>query len=104
EVHNGMWTLLIQGIAEDDKANPGDAAYYLAAAVEAQLAKLTAMKPGRPVPLYPDDHLLGGLVTGIEIAPPLVRPPEKEVSSTAYFFLPLLVGVAVAPGQPYTSP
>lgn len=97
-----QWTLLIQGVADDDKANPSDPAYYLVAEVEQQLSRITATK-GSGSPLYPDEFNLGRLVTGLEIAPPVVRPPEDRVSASAYFFLPIRLGVAVETGRPYTS-
>lgn len=103
EAQKAGWTLLVQGLVDDDKENPADAAYYLAAAVEAQLYKTVALNQNGG-PVHPQHYLLGNLVTSIEIAPAVVRPPEKEVSSTAFFFLPLRLGVAASPGQPYTAP
>lgn len=103
-VQRSSWTILLQGLVEDDKENPADAAYYLAAAVEAQLSKVGAINTATGNPRYPEHYLLGNLITSIEIAPAVVRPPEKDVSSTAFFFLPLRLGVAASPGEPYTAP
>lgn len=103
-IQRGPWTILIQGLARDDKENPTDAAYYLAAAVERQLSKAVALSQGTGKPVHPEHYLLGKLVTSIEIAPAVVRPPEKDASSTAFFFLPLRLGVAASPGEPYTAP
>lgn len=94
--------LLIQGRAEDDKLNPGDEAYWLEAAVEEKLYRVVATKPNGN-PLYPDDYMLGGLITGLEVAPPVVRPPEDKTSASAFFFLVLRVGIAVEIGKPYTE-
>lgn len=103
DVRKDEWTLLIQGMAEDDKRNPSDPAYYLCAEVEQHLSRIIGVRPQTGRPLYPDVHLLGGLITSLEIAPPVVRPPEDRVSATAFFFLPLRVGVAGETGQPYTA-
>jgi hypothetical protein len=98
------WTLLITGMTKDDRVNPYDPAYYLQAAVDERLNRVIAIKSnGSGSPLYPEHHLLGGLITGLEVAPPVIRPPEERVSSTAFFFLPIRVGVAVQFGKPYTT-
>lgn len=94
--------LMIQGRAVDDKLVPGDEAYYLAAAVEQRLARVTAIKSGGR-PAYPEHYMLGDLITGLEVAPSVVRPPEDKVSKWAFFFLVLRVGIAVDIGEPYTS-
>lgn len=93
--------LMIQGRAIDDKLNPSDNAYWLSAAVEQRLSRVTAVKSGGR-PLFPEDYLLGNLITSMEVAPPVVRPPEDKVSSSAFFFLVLRVGIAVAISDPYT--
>lgn len=97
------WTLLVQGVADDDKKNPSDPAYYLCAEVEQHLTRIIDVRPETGSPRYPDIHLLGGLITDLQIAPPVVRPPEDRVSTSAFFFLPLRLGVAVGTGQPYTA-
>lgn len=98
-----QWTLLIQGLIDDDKRNPSDRAYYLCAAVEQHLARLSEVRRETGKPRYPDEYLLGGRVTGMEIAPPVVRPPEDRVSAAAFFFLPIRVGVAIETSHPYTG-
>ena len=94
--------LLIQGRAIDDKLLPGDKAYYLAAAVEQRLSLIVKTKPNGN-PQYPEHHMLGNLITSLEVAPPVVRPPEDKVSQWAFFFLVLRVGIAVDISAPYTS-
>lgn len=98
-----MWNLFVQGIVADDPANPCDAAYSLCAAVESRLARITAVDNNSGNALYSQDYLLGNLITDFEIMAPVVRPPEKTVSGSAFFFLPLRVGVAVPVGSPYTT-
>lgn len=94
--------LLIQGRIIDDKLNPGDTAYWFEAAVEERLSRIIAVKPASGKPLYPEHHMLGNLISALEIAPPVVRPPEDKISSSAYFFLPVRVGIAVRLQNPYT--
>ncbi len=95
--------LMIQGRAMDDKLLPGDSAYYLAAAVEQRLSRVMAVNQRSGMPKYPEHHLLGNLITGMEVAPPVVRPPEDKVSAWAFFFLVLRVGIAVDISEPYTA-
>lgn len=97
-----VWTLLIQGLAEDDALNPTDPAYHLAYEVEQHLFRLIEVRSQTGAPRYPDIHLLGGLITSMEVAAPVVRPPEQNVSTSAFFFLPVRLGVAVEAGRPYT--
>jgi hypothetical protein len=98
-----QWTLLIQGFVDNDIENDINAvtepAYLLCALVENRLLRISESLPGRGTPAYPSEYDLGGLITGIEISPPVVRPPEKGVSNTAFFFLPVRVGIAGAPGK-----
>jgi len=94
------WTIMIQGIVADDRTdNTFDDAYYLCQAVEQRLLRLSAVKPGSGSPLYPDDHLLGGMITSVEIAPPVIRPPEAQVSQHAFFYLPIRLGIASEIGK-----
>lgn len=86
------WTLLIMGLVADDPANPSDPAYIMADIVTKRLGRLTATKSGGR-DAYPDEFMLGGLISSLNIAPPIVRNPDDKVSSTAYFYLPIRVGV-----------
>jgi hypothetical protein len=92
------WDLLVQGQVRDDLLNPADPAYLFCAEVEACLARISAVRMETGKPLFPNEHMLGGLITGLQLWPPIIRPPEKGVSATAYFYLPLRVGVAGDPG------
>lgn len=103
EMRKDGWQLLVQGLVEDDSFNPTDPAYHLEAAVEVQLAKIIATDGRSGDPVHPSDYLLGGLITHLKIGPPVVRPPEDKISATAFFFLPIWVGIATPVGQPYTS-
>lgn len=103
DAHHDMWPLLVQGIIEDDIDNPTDPAYFMVAAVEAQLSKIIAVDANTGHALFPQHKDLGGLITALEIMPPVVRPPEDKVSSKAFFFLPIRLGVAISSDQPYTT-
>lgn len=98
-----MWNLFVQGMVSDDATNPCDSAYDLCAAVEQRLSRIIAVYSDSGNPVHPQDYLLGGLIQDLKILAPVVRPPEKAVSATAFFFLPLRVGVPVSVGSPYTT-
>lgn len=96
------WTLLVQGMIDDDPINPTDRAYYLQAAVEQRLSLINATNVyGEPVD--PAAFNLGGLIHCIEIGPPVVRPPEDKVSATGFFFQPIRLGIAGRIDEPYTT-
>lgn len=103
------WTILISGIATDNKANPSDNGFWFVAAVEERLGLVVDVHKARGTPLYPEHYMLCDgnldkqLITKLEVAPPVVRPPEDKLSSKAFFFLPIRVGIAGAVGKPYTS-
>jgi hypothetical protein len=100
DIRKDHWTLLIQGIVNDDfTANTTDDAYYMAQDVERRLQRLIAVKPGTGAPMFPDEHLLGDKITSVEIAPPVVRPPEAGVSTKSFFYLPVRLGVALKIGE-----
>lgn len=88
------WVLLVQGWVPDDARNPTDPAYDLVATVESRLAMLIAKdEDGRP--MYPGVYRLGEMVATLTLAQPVVRPPEEGLSDTAFFFLPVRVGLKV---------
>lgn len=89
-----QWPLLIQGWCPDDKDNPSDPVYGLLDDVEKRLAQIIAHDPRSGQPLFPAAFMLGGLITDLSIAPGVVRPPTDGVSSRAFFYLPLRVGLA----------
>lgn len=94
------WTLMIQGIVPDTKRDSdGDAAYYLVQDVERQLQRITEVSGGSGMPKFPGDYMLGDMISGVEIAPPVVRPPEAGVSDNVFFYLPIRIGIAVKIGE-----
>lgn len=85
------WGLLIQGWASDDVDNPTDPLYGLMDAVEDRLLRLIAVSNDSGNPIYPNEYLLQRSIGDIEIAPGIVRPPMENVSSKAFFYLPVRV-------------
>lgn len=90
-VRKDSWLLLIQGWTQDDIVNPTDPVYALLADVELRLSDIVAKENG--VPKFSGVYLLGGLISDLTIAAPVVRPPEDGLSSKAFFYLPVLVGM-----------
>lgn len=104
EVMAEKWVLLIQGWALDDKANPSDPAYYLAAAVTQKLALTSLMKSdGSARPVNKQFYQLGDLAVDVEIGPSVVRPFDSKTSSRAFFYLPIRVGLARSVSEPYLA-
>lgn len=89
-VRMDSWTLLLQGWVEDDQENPTDPVYSLLADVEMRLAQVIALNSNGK-PKYPTLYRLGGLINGMTLAQPIVRPPDEGLSATAYFYLPIQV-------------
>lgn len=99
EARRDSWTIMIQGITADDRKNSGDDVYYLCQDVERRLLRISATKGHSGNPRYPDVHLLGGMITAIEIAPPVIRPPEAGVANNSFFYLPVRLGMAAEIGE-----
>lgn len=97
------WVLLVQGFVKDDAENPTDPAYELKAIVEFHLARLVAINERTGDPLFPDEYLLGKLITGLTIGQGVVRPPEVNVSPKAFFYIPLTVKLVTDPTKPYAD-
>lgn len=100
EMRRDSWSILVQGIAADSKrGEKSDDVYYLCQDVEKRLHRMQAEKPSNGKPLYPEHHMLGGMITSVEIAPPIVRPPENGVANNAFFYIVLRFGVAMKIGD-----
>lgn len=95
--HEPTWMLLLNGRTQDDPENPSDPSYNFMHAVERRLGRLKAVK-NNGNPLYPEEYLLGRLITAISWGPGVVRPLSDEVSASTNFFLPVRLGVAGAQG------
>lgn len=94
------WTLMIQGITPDDKSPDTEhLPYYLVQDVQRRMRRIMEVKEGSGSKRYPEHYMLGGKITTVEFAPPVVRPPEMQVSSHAFFYLPIRLGIAVEIGE-----
>jgi hypothetical protein len=96
-----LWSLAIQGWCPDDKKNPTDPLYGFADDVERRLSRVTIQSRGTGYPKYPENYMLGAaidgngsLITKFQIGRPSIRPPTEGVSSKAFFYLPVQVGMA----------
>jgi hypothetical protein len=97
------WKLLIHGFAPDYKKHPTDPAYELAAHVEARMARLIAQERSGAGPTYPDEFKLGRIVEDILFTNPIVRPPDNDVSDTAYFYMPVTLEFVTDMVSPFTE-
>jgi hypothetical protein len=96
-VRHEQWNLLLQGWAKEESdvpsSHPTDQTYRLIADVENQLRRLTATTDFGSAK-YPDEYLLGRMVSDINFGFGVVRPPTEQVSNKAFFYLPLRIGLA----------
>lgn len=81
------WVLLLQGFVDDDPVNPTDPAHFLMADVKRRLVLLKESENSSV-------GLLGfgtkaPMVESLEFDGGVVRPPDAEVSATAYFWMRL---------------
>lgn len=83
------WSLLIQGWATDDADNPTDPAYGLMDVVEHRLLRLIEVSDQTGDEVYRGEYLLNRTVADIKVLPGVVRPPMEQVSSKAFFYLPV---------------
>lgn len=93
------WVLLVQGWADDDPRNPTDPAYELVAEVEQRLAMLIAKDEQGNI-MFPGVYRLGGKIAKLTVAQPIVRPPEEGLSDTAFFYIPIRIGLSVDIREP----
>lgn len=98
-IRKPTWRLLVQGWAQDDPDNPLDPAYRMKASAEQVLARLVQKdRSGRPV--FPDEYLLGKRAISIAIGPGVCRP-GTDVSTVAFFYLPVVIEYGEDLSQPF---
>lgn len=90
------WKLLIQGFVQDDPLNPTDPAYTLSADVLRCLMLLRKEKYdilgfGAKMPC----------ITDIQLDNPVVRPPDNEISSVAFFFIGVTLTLIESTENPF---
>jgi hypothetical protein len=89
---HGDWDILVQGWVADDKENPTDPAYVLAADVRKALV-LEKLKPPPPGTRTADILGMDGAVVDFRLGAPVVRPPD-EISAKACFYLLVTLNIA----------
>ena len=99
KMRKDLWTLMIQGQARDDRLDTNDDIWFLCQDVERRLARIGKTRKETGKPYYPESYMLGGKITTVEIAPPVVRPAEAQVSRNSFFYIPIRVGVALEIGE-----
>ncbi|MGK0583699.1 hypothetical protein [Proteus mirabilis] len=88
------WNLLIQGWVDPiDPKQETDPVYELVQDVICALQKINAVRPETGKPLYPEYYRLGGRIFELTLGDEVVRPSEVEVSSKAFFYLPIVIGI-----------
>lgn len=97
------WTILVQGWVEDVSVHPTDPAYDLKAYVEQRLGEIMAIDEKKGTPLFPSAYRLGGRINRLTIGPGVVRPPQEKVSAKAFFYIPVVLNIAVAPTAPFAA-
>jgi len=105
---SGPWDISIQGFCKEDKINPTDPAYLLAAdvimalAAEKERPAAERKRYGRVMtPLLGVYGANGkGAVTDIIIGSPVCRPPD-EISGKAYFWLQVTIKLVEDLERPY---
>lgn len=103
----GLWDISIQGFCKDDKDNPTDPAYILAADVIMALAHEKS-RPARSRGATGKAAALLGIlapngkpaILDLRIGSPVCRPPD-EISGKAYFWLGITLEVAEDLEKPY---
>lgn len=95
---SGQWEIVLQGWVRDDKKNPTDPAHVLMADVKKRLAIERKKANAR----RDEDGIfgMGRSVTGLQIGPGVVRPPD-DISVRAYFWLTITLEIAEDMEQPY---
>lgn len=88
------WPLLLQGWTKGDSEHPTDRVYYLQQEVERRLNMIIDVKGSSGFPVHKDIYMLGGLITHFSFGPGVVRQPTEGISSTAFLYVPLRVGMA----------
>lgn len=98
------WILLVQGWADGvDKDNPTDKLYQMEATVRQHLSRLIAtVRDDKPE--FPDEFMLGLYgkgISGIRLGPGVVGNILPDVSDRNFFWLPLVIELALDSRQPF---
>lgn len=109
-LQKNAWLVLLQGwIESTSDLYPTDAVYTFKAAIQMQLANISARKPGSPSPLDPDNYWLGKdssgayLIADLKIGLGFVSGARQDqlASALPFFYLPLAIDLAYDSTNPY---
>jgi len=92
------WNLLLQGWCPDDGEHPTDNAHEFMWAVEQLLNKVIAIDGNSGKERFPNEYLLGRRISSFAFGPGVVRPPTEGISSKAFFYLPVRIGLVTSNG------
>jgi hypothetical protein len=106
----GNWQLFVQGwwAYDPDKFdNPCDDVDLLAADVALRLSMICAFDPKTGGGIYPEIYKLGlggpALIDSIEIGPPVVRAPDGQQVTRAFFYMPIMITMSAELDKPYIT-
>lgn len=94
EARAERFLVLAQGWCPDDSVNPSDPVYRLLADVESRLTVVNATGRMNGEPVDRTHYMLGGTIVDFRFGPGVVRPATEGISSKAFFYLPIRIGLA----------
>lgn len=94
-----QWTLNVQGWPPEDRLNPSDPAYVMAAAVRERMGRLVARNAETGEPDFPAEYMFGSRVASITFGSTVVTPPAEGVSAVAWWYMPVIVSLVQQTGK-----
>jgi hypothetical protein len=88
------WDLLIQGFVKDDSKNPTDPAHFMLADIRQALVRERERAQDSGI------FGLNARVRNLDFGSPVIRPSD-DISSKAYFYLPIFLSVVESLSDPY---
>lgn len=101
-VQSQDWVIFVQGWTDTVENFPTDACYQLMAAVQRRLAEIISLRASG-LPAFPALYKFGDAIVSLGIGPGVVRPPQDQVSSRAFFYLPVVIRLSVDVSQPFVT-
>jgi len=87
------WTLNIQGWPVEDRENPSDPAYVMAAAVRQRLSSLIAVSRETGEAVNSDEFRFGNIVNSVAFGATIVVPPTEGLSAVTFWYIPLIISL-----------
>lgn len=101
-VQSQDWVIFVQGWTQTVENFPTDPCYQLMAAVQRRLSEIISLRKSG-LPYDPAIYKFGGASVSVAIGPGVVRPPQDQVSSRAFFYLPVVIRLSVDVSQPFVT-